>query len=165
MEKRTIRALIWITSILSKYDIPYQIAGGFAAKIYGSPRHLNDIDIDIPDARFAELIDELSPYITFGPARFKDDKWDCEQITLNYHGQEIDICGADSCSIVSKDGSRTIMLTTDFAAAEKHTVDGLEVPVMPPRDLIAYKKELNGEHQPIDIAAVEAYLLSIGARG
>lgn len=155
------RALKWITLILAAHDIPYQISGGFAAKIYGSPRPLNDIDIDIPDSRFPEVVDDVAPYITFGPARFKDDKWDCEQITLDYHGQEIDMCGADSCAIASKDGSRTIMLTTNFAASQKHTIDGIEVPVMPPQDLIAYKKELNGEHQQIDIAAVENYICGV----
>lgn len=121
-------------------------------------RPLNDIDIDIPDARFPEIIDEVMPYVTYGPGRFKDGKWDCEQITLDYHGQEIDICGADTCVITSKDRTRTIALTTNFAAAQLHIINGIELSVVSPHDLIAYKKELDGEHQQIDIDAVENYI-------
>ena len=42
-------ALIWITNILKKHQIPFQISGGLAAIAYGASRSLADIDIDIPD--------------------------------------------------------------------------------------------------------------------
>ncbi len=37
-------------------------------------------------------------------------------------------------------------------------INGISVSLMDPRDLLAYKKELGGEHQDIDIAAVEQYI-------
>jgi hypothetical protein len=33
------------------------------------------------------------------------------------------------------------------------------VSLMDPRDLVAYKKELDGEHQVFDIAALEKYII------
>ena len=46
-QEKTVDALRWIVGILEKKNILYQISGGFAAKLYGSSRPLNDIDIDI----------------------------------------------------------------------------------------------------------------------
>jgi hypothetical protein len=43
-------ALRWIIGILDRHNIQYQITGGFAAKLYGSSREVNDIDIDIFNA-------------------------------------------------------------------------------------------------------------------
>lgn len=51
-QEKTINALKWIIKILNSKNIPYQISGGFAAKMYGSIRPLNDIDIDIPEDNF-----------------------------------------------------------------------------------------------------------------
>ena len=95
MEEKTKNALIWITDILNKYQIPFQISGGFAAKIHGSPRPLNDIDIDIPKDSFGKIMTDVKKYITYGPRHHKDKKWDLYLMTLNYHGQEIDIGSAD----------------------------------------------------------------------
>ncbi|MEK6812635.1 MAG: hypothetical protein AABX86_00805 [Nanoarchaeota archaeon] len=58
MEKKTIDALQWIIGILKKNNATYQISGGFAARLYNSPRLLNDIDIEIPD-RFIKQVEYL----------------------------------------------------------------------------------------------------------
>ena len=58
------------------------ISGGFAARLYGATRDLADIDIDIPEDRFAELIPQVKEYIKLGPARYKDDNWDLFLMTL-----------------------------------------------------------------------------------
>jgi len=41
-------------------------------------------------------------------------------------------------------------------------VGGSDVSLIHPRDLAAYKKELDGEHQLVDIEAVEKYLIKNG---
>ena len=87
---------------MNKNKIDYQITGGFAGKIFGSKRKLNDIDIDISEENFKYLIPEISEYIIYGPAHHKDVKWDLELITLNYGGQEIDIAGIDKALISNK---------------------------------------------------------------
>ena len=53
--KDTEGALKWIVKILRDHNIPFQISGGFAARIYGSKRELADIDIDVATDRLDEL--------------------------------------------------------------------------------------------------------------
>ena len=91
-EEKTINALIWIIDLMNKNKIDYQITGGFAGKIFGSKRKLNDIDIDISEENFKYLIPEISEYIIYGPAHHKDVKWDLELITLNYGGARNRYC-------------------------------------------------------------------------
>ena len=153
-EKDTKRALEWITNILKKYEVPFQISGGCAAKIYGSPRELNDIDIDIPENYFSKIISDVKPYIIYGPDQYKDNKWDLYLMTLNYAGQEIDI-GSGNAKISTKDRDKWIDFSTDFSKAVKKTFLGLEVPVIPKEDLVNYKQLLDGEHQQVDIESIK----------
>ena len=41
-------------------------------------------------------------------------------------------------------------------------VNGIMVSLMDPRDLVAYKKHLGGDHQLVDIEAVERYIVEHG---
>jgi hypothetical protein len=158
-EPKTIDALKWIVDIFNKYNIPYRIGGGFAAKIYGSPRPLNDIDFGISEKYFPIILPEISQYITFGPARWNSDgKWDCELITLNYHGQEIDISGTDTSKISNKERTKWIPLADSSTNTLNVNVQGIDVKIMNPRELKNYKKELDGEHQLVDIQAIDNYL-------
>lgn len=156
--KNSQAALIWIVNILNSKNIPFQISGGLAAKIYGSPRPLNDIDIDIPDKNFSDIYDEVKDYLVYGPENYKDEKWDVLEMILDYQGQEIDITGADSCKVSTKDETTWLLLSCDFTRVVYKDFFGIKVPVMPKEDLIAYKKELNGEHQIIDIEAINKYI-------
>lgn len=160
MQDKTIEALRWIVDILEAHHIQYQIGGGFAAKLYGSPRPLNDIDIDISEKHFQEILPEIKPYITYGPQRYADGKWDLGLITLTYRGQEIDIGGADNTRISNKARTAWSPLPVNFATSVDFVVDGIAVKVIHPRDLIAYKSELDGDHQRIDIEAARKYLES-----
>lgn len=79
-------ALQWITTILQKLNISFQVAGGLAASAYGAVRPLNDIDIDIPESAFELLVPHVEEFITFGPEHFKDTQWDLMLMTLDYQG-------------------------------------------------------------------------------
>ncbi len=125
MEDKTINALQWMVGILNKHKIEYQIAGGFAAKVFGSLRPLNDIDFDIHDNDFSKILPEIKPYIIFGPTRYKDDKWDTELITLNYFGQEIDISGADTLKMSNKERTKWISYGKSSFNAIPLTIGGL----------------------------------------
>ncbi|CAN5441117.1 hypothetical protein BH10PSE19_BH10PSE19_04410 [soil metagenome] len=92
-------ALRWITDILKSKHVPFQIAGGLAAIMYGAERELVDIDIDIPENAFPLILPEVSPYIIFGPTYFKTELWNIYLLTLNYQGQEIDLGGAYATKI------------------------------------------------------------------
>ena len=147
-------ALIWITNILNSHKVPFQISGGLAAKIYGSPRPLNDIDIDIPDANFPDILEEVKPYITYGPEQYKNPKWDALTITLDYYGQEIDITGATKGKMSNKQETAWLPIACDFNKVVYKEILGVKVPVISKEDLINYKKELGGDHQLFDIEAI-----------
>lgn len=161
MPKRAVAAVKWIVGILHAHAIEYQIAGGFAAKIYGSPRELNDIDVDIREKDFATILPDISPYVISGPLRFNDGKFDCEWINLKYHDQEIDISGTDTLRMSNKE--RTEWITYPNFTFDTLDVDleGTTIKVVHPRKLVAYKKELDGPHQLLDIEAAEKYLRQI----
>jgi len=157
METKTIDALKWIVGIFNRYNVPYRIGGGFAAKLYGSPRSLRDIDFSISEKYFSIILPEISEFITYGPGRYKDAKWDCELITLNYHGQEIDISGTDTIRMSNKERTKWLHVSESTETVDMQ-VEGINIKVMNPEDLAGYKRELDGEHQLVDIQAIEDYI-------
>lgn len=153
-DRDTKDAFQWIVGLLHKHSIPFQISGGFAARLYGSERELADIDIGIPDDRFAELYPEVKEYITFGPARYLDEEWDLELMTLKYKNQEIDLAGEDGSKIFDKENKVWISARRDLSKSEHIEVYDLIVPVISKVDLIAYKKKLMREVDQADIKAL-----------
>lgn len=149
------KALGWIVSLLQKHEAPFQITGGFAARIYGAKRPLNDIDIDIPENMIELLVPEIRQYIIFGPGRYIDERWDLKLITLNFDTQEIDIGGAFETKIFDDNNNQWKHMPAHFERAQICTVFGMKIPVIAPEDLIAYKKLFSGEHQKVDIEAVK----------
>jgi len=151
------RTFKWITSVLDKHQIPFVITGGLAGKSYGSPRPLNDIDIDIHDKDFGVILDDIKPYIIFGPSRHKDERWDLLLATLNHEGQEIDISGGDTLKICDARTGEWKLNSTNFSNFEQREIFGITVPVITREDLIAYKSMLQGEHQKVDIEALKIH--------
>lgn len=151
-------ALKWIVGILDGKKIPYQISGGFSAKIYGSPRPLNDIDIDVPDERLQEIYEDVRQYVVYGPAHYLNGKWDLTLMTLNYHGQEMDIGGGDNPKVSNQARTEWVPIPTDFTRFVSMVVDRISINVIPPKELISYKQHLDGEHQKVDIEAVQVMI-------
>jgi len=60
-------ALKWIVGIFNKHNVPFQIAGGFAARAHGSKRDLRDIDIFIPPDGFEKIFPDVKQYLVSGP--------------------------------------------------------------------------------------------------
>ncbi len=156
--KNTEGALKWMVELLNRKNIPYQISGGFAAKIYGSKRPINDIDFDIPENRFTDILDEVKPYIINELTHYVDGKWDLQVMTLVYQGQEIDIGGAYEAKVSTKDRTSWISIPADLSKVRKIEVGGIIVNVISPERLIAYKQHLDGDHQIEDIKAVKKYI-------
>ena len=150
-------ALFWITDILKKHQVPFQITGGLAAIAYGANRSLADIDIDIPDNQFDLIKNDVGPYIIYGPARFKNDMWDLVLMTLNYQDQEIDLSGADSTHIFNEKTKEWVKLNEDFTVVNRKKVFDLDLPVIPIKSLIYYKKILAREVDLIDIEQMKNY--------
>ena|SRR3990167_4969559 len=152
MEK-AVNALIWIKNILETHRIPYQISGGLAAKAYGVQRELNDIDIDIPEEYFPLLASAVCPYITYGPANFRDESWDLMLITLDYEGQSIDLSGAFHSKLYNKQNSQWENCTVDFSQVRLLDIFGVQVPVISKENLIQYKKSLQ---RPVDLIDLQS---------
>lgn len=150
----TKKSFLWIVNILEKHRVPFVIIGGLSARIYGSPRPLNDIDIDIPVKYFDVILEDIKPYIIYGPDHYVDARWDEQAITLNHEGQEIDLCGGDTIKIRDRRTGEWRNMPTDFIHVEKMEVFGVVVPVIKKENLVAYKSMLDGEHQQVDIKAI-----------
>jgi hypothetical protein len=156
MENATIprAGLIWITNILTREQIPFQVTGGLAAKIYGSPRQLADIDIEIPNEKMDILVPLVDGYIKFGPEHYQDEHWDILLMTLSYHGQNIDISGTRG-KVFDKNMQQWIQMDTDLSRAIPREAWGVTVPVVPKEDLIAYKEILARDVDREDVRAIK----------
>lgn len=163
MQEKTLNALHWIVGILNKNNIPYRIGGGFAAHIYGSDRTINDIDISLSGKYFSIIVTEVADYITAGPKHYSNAKWDCDTLSLNYYEQKIDMTDVDTLRMSNKDQTKWYQVKDIYRKFPSilTIVDGIEISLMDPRDLVNYKKELADEDHPyqlIDVMAVEKYI-------
>ncbi len=163
MEEKTINALKWIVSILNKNNIPYRIGGGFAAHVYGSTRSVNDIDISLSGKYFPVIVSEVSDYITAGPKHYSNAKWDCNTLSINYNSQEIDITDIDTLMMSNKEQTKWFQTKDNYCKFPNimKVVDGIEISLINPYDLVAYKNELadrNHLYQLDDVNAVEKYI-------
>lgn len=151
--RRTKDAFTWIIGILRKRKITFQVTGGLAAEIYGSSRKLADIDIDIPESKFPDLLSSVKPYIRFGPKRYKDKHWNLKLLTLKYKNQLIDI-GSSHQKIRDFDKNKWVQINTHFHTSKLMHIFGLRVPVITEGELIDYKKTLSRRVDKYDIAHI-----------
>ncbi len=153
MEEKTLTALKWIADILNKSKISYSVGGGTATHLYGSNREPNDIDISISGKDFPTIIPLVEEHITVGPKHYKNEKWDCNTLSLNYEGQDIDLTDADTLMMSKKDGTGWIKNKEIYHKYPNviKKIDGIVISLMDPRVLLEYKQELDGEHQEDDI--------------
>ena len=160
MQDKTINALRWIVEILTRHEIPYRIGGGFAAHVYGAERDINDIDISLSGTYFPVIVSETKEYITAGPKHYSNEKWDCDTLSLSFEGQDIDITDIDTLRMSNKEKTEWFETKDRYRRFPNHLmqVAGIEVSLIDSRDLAGYKKELDGDHQLVDIRAVEKYI-------
>jgi hypothetical protein len=148
-------ALVWITDILRKYSIPFQITGGLAAILHGSKRPLEDIDIDIPEDTFALITNEVQNYIIYGPEIFKNEKWNILLMTLNYQGQSIDLSGAYHSTVFNEKTHQWETLPEYLSRSVIMTTYELTLPIISRDDLLAYKAILARDVDLIDMREIE----------
>ncbi len=160
MDEKTLRGFKWIVEILNKNKIPYRIGGGFASHVYGSPRPINDIDISVSGKYFPIIVPEVFNYIIAGPQHYLNEKWDCDTLSLDYRGQKIDLTDVETLRMSNKEQTAWIQAKDLYSQYDPVVmrVEGTDVSLFDPRGLVAYKKELSGEHQKIDIDAVQTYI-------
>lgn len=154
MKKDTKRAFQWIINILKKQKIPFQISGGFAARLYGANRPLYDIDIEVPDKYFQFLLPLVKDHIIYGPKRYHDKEFDVLLMTLKYKGQEIDISGCETDKLFNKETKLWESCGTNLENSVYYKVYGTKIPVISKEDLLAYKKKIKRPVDSKDIAAL-----------
>ncbi|RJQ17211.1 hypothetical protein C4573_04125 [Candidatus Woesearchaeota archaeon] len=152
--KRTKEAFAWIIAILKNHKVPYRISGGFAARVYGSKRPLVDIDIEIPDRCFTDILKDIKPYIRTGPKRFKDKEMDTFGVIMEYKGQRVELSGTDTEKLFDALAKKWIKSTIDISKVTKKKVYGQVVSVIRKEDLLAYKRKLGRDVDVLDIKAI-----------
>jgi hypothetical protein len=152
--KNTEVALRWIVGILEKHNVTFQIGGGFAAHVYGSPREVADIDIAISEEKFDVILPEVREYLIFGPEHYVDKDWDLQLMTVSYQGQEIDFSGAYQKKFYNHAKQEWIAFPSDFLTSEYREVYGMKIPFMNREKLIGYKKILSRDVDVEDLKAL-----------
>ncbi len=152
-------ALNWVVAILERHGKQFQLTGGIAARSYGSPRPLTDIDLDVETGTFQSILPELGKHIIFGPGQAEAEDWSNYLLTLEFDGVRINLAES-STRIFDREQSVWTEWPIDFSASTTVTLFGLQLPVIPRERLVAYKKVLDREQDKIDIAAMENHGLS-----
>lgn len=156
MEQRTKQALRWITSLLRSSGVPFQAAGGLAARAYGATRPIIDLDFYIPKARLADVAERAAGHVEWGPAHVREAGWDITFMKLSYAGQQVELAGAEDVRIFDPRAGCWVEARVDLSASEEREVLGEVVPVMPLRQLEAYKRQLDRDVDRQDLMEMGA---------
>lgn len=152
--KDSMRAFDWITGLLEELGYSYLVVGGLAANVFGGRRPLYDIDLDVPKSALREVAERAKLYVTFGPARFRDEQFDIELLSLRYADQDIDLTAAEDVLLFDRNAAQWRHVPTDLMAGEIHEVLGKKVFVIKREALIAYKQMLARDTDLEDVAAM-----------
>ena len=152
MSLKVVNALVWIKGILEGKNTPYQIVGGFAAHIHGGSRPVADIDLYIPKEFASEILPSVQNYISKPLTHYVEGAWDLEYFQLIFQEQKIEIGLSPGTKIFNSNVDEWIELDTDYSKSIIGTYKGIEVPVIPIPELLAYKALLGREVDLIDIS-------------
>ena len=152
---KTELAFRWIYGLLADRQIPYVVSGGFAVRLLGGSRPLYDMDLDIPEDRFEELLPSVLPYLVSGPERFRDERFDILLLTLEYHGQLMDLTGAESIRLFDVREQVWRDEPTDVEAYTIRQAYGLPVRLQRPDLLIRYKNMIARPTDLEDVRTLE----------
>lgn len=142
-EQKAYDALAYIIPILGRLNLRWCITGGFACYVYGVPRSITDIDIDIETSKnaavFKEFLDIVKPRITSSLEHFVDQNYD----NYNVEVMEIlDICPMAEMNIFIKEkGEYANFYKNGFPDIEYGNFQGLELPLLS-KTLIIKNKEM-----------------------
>src|SRR3989344_2630592 len=140
--KNHLGALVFITDFFRKNNIPYVLTGGGAARVYGSPREVVDLDFDVPNEYLQPIADSLREYVTSGPKKHQGEGFNVTLLELEYNGTPIDIGGAKDFEIFDKQSNRWVPDVTDFTHFKEIDIGGNKIKVVSLSDLLVYKRKL-----------------------
>jgi hypothetical protein len=153
--KDTKTAFKWIINLLQKKNIPFQIAMGLAARLYGSSRDLADIDIFVPDNKLELILPDVKNYIKTPLRHYQGRLWDIKIVALEYKGQWIELLGATNIKVFDKKNKQWSHVPTDFSKSETKEIFGMKVPVMTKKQLLDIKGKLLRRVDELDIKEIQ----------
>jgi len=163
-EKSAYEALRFIMPELEKRSLRWVITGGFACYVYGVPRKLTDIDIDIDTSKdtaaFKDLFACVSAHITQPLIHFVDQNNDNYNFEITVAGQLIDICPMAELKVFDRNVAKYVAFYDGFPASEEGDFFGLKLPLLS-KELIIKNKEMyvwQRESDVADIAGLRALL-------
>lgn len=142
-QQKACDALSYIIPILEDLNLRWCITGGFACYVYGVPRNITDIDIDIEvskdDPSFKKFLELVKPHITSPLEHFVDQNYD----NYNVEVMEIlDICPMAEMDIFIKEkGEYENFYKDGFPDIEIAEFQGFKLPLLS-KALIIKNKEM-----------------------
>ena len=147
------QAFHWIVTILRKNKIPFRVTGGLAVNSYGVKRKLFDIDLDVPDSALQKLMPFFKKFKVTGPTHYKDKEWDVNYLSIDYHGQDVDLIGSNSQKIFNKNTRKWENFKINLSSPKKK-IFGLIMSVIPKNELIQYKEKIRRDVDLQDVKAL-----------
>lgn len=144
-----------VATELDSLGVEYQLSGGAAARFYGSPRPVNDLDFELEDkdlrratdllvAKGARLVQEVGPY--------EDSSWQVNLSILEWDGQTIELVGCKEARIWDQAGSEWRNFANNPRKAQWRRFGGSLIRIISLHDLISYKSILR---RPVDLEDLE----------
>jgi hypothetical protein len=166
-QKGSYDALTFIMPELEKRGLRWLIGGGFACYVYGIPRKLTDIDIDIDTSKdaaaFKDLLATVDPYITQPLIHFVDQNHDNYNFEITVAGQLMDICPMAEVKVFDRNASAHVAFYEGFPATEEGDFFGLKLPLLS-KQLIIKGKEMYPWQRETDLSDITG-LRALLARG
>ncbi len=145
------KTLKWIVEVLKRKKIRFNVLGGLAAYAYGSKRMLVDIDLAIKNKDFLKLAKDVEEYLVEEPHFSKSKNWECYYMEIKYDGITIEIGGDRGCKFLDSKTKKWQKLGDGLSKSTIKKVLGLSLPIIPKKELIAYKKKLMRKVDIIDL--------------
>ena len=145
------KTLKWIVKILKRKKIKFNILGGLAAYAYGSKRMLVDIDLAMKNEDFQKLLSDVKEFVIEPPHFSKSENWECYYMELQKDGITIEIGGDKGCKFLDSKTKKWKKLGDGLSKPTIKKGFGLGLPILPKKELIAYKKKLMRDVDKIDL--------------
>lgn len=104
-----------------------------------------------------KITDFGKEYLTFGPARYKDEYWDIEGAQFIIGGVKVELTADSTCRFYSPIKKCWVTQSIDFNSTVRKSVYGREVNTMSFEQLVTYKKLLARD---VDLDDVNRLLLT-----
>ena len=144
--KKVGEALAWIVGVLERHGVPYQVVGGLAARAYGAVRPIVDVDLYMPFDQAEDALEEIRPYVVWGPEHHAGDEWDLTFLKADFRGQRVELGDPSSVPrFFDRSKGHWVPQRVDYDAGVRIDVLGVWAWVMPEEELVPYKLALGRE--------------------